>query len=207
MTERISVTRFFRTKIVPPTIWNARDFVLQIFVNTADLPGKWTPLLVVNHIWWQPSRPQKKSSLKSEKTFLHKQLKSTLNKQKQHQKIICSHWWRWFAIPRIFRATQTRKAHYCTHRMSTKNVSYCIKNYKYTNIQLYSMAPLKRVPSILPEQDADPVLLDFKKQSLDYLAMNKFKQQSLDTLGALKKAHHIESWYLVQTILQRCDWN
>ena len=40
MTDSKSVTRFFQTKLIPPPLWNACDFVLQFKFNFADIPGK-----------------------------------------------------------------------------------------------------------------------------------------------------------------------
>ena len=35
-----SVTRFFQTKIIPPSLWNACDFVLQYNFKIAHVPGR-----------------------------------------------------------------------------------------------------------------------------------------------------------------------
>ena len=40
MTDSKSVTRFFQTKMIPPPLWNACDFVLQFNFTTAHIPGK-----------------------------------------------------------------------------------------------------------------------------------------------------------------------
>ena len=40
MTDSRSVTRFFQTKLIPPPIWNACDFVLQINFIIAHILGK-----------------------------------------------------------------------------------------------------------------------------------------------------------------------
>ena len=40
MTDSKSVTRFFQTKLIPPTLWNACDFVLQFKFTIAHIPGK-----------------------------------------------------------------------------------------------------------------------------------------------------------------------
>ena len=40
LTDNKSVTRFFQTKIVPPPLWNACDFVTQFNFTTAYIPGK-----------------------------------------------------------------------------------------------------------------------------------------------------------------------
>ena len=40
LTENKSVTRFFQTKIIPPPLWNACDFVIQFNFTIAHIPGK-----------------------------------------------------------------------------------------------------------------------------------------------------------------------
>ena len=39
-TDNKSVTRFFQTKIIPPTLWNACDHVMQFNFTIAHIPGK-----------------------------------------------------------------------------------------------------------------------------------------------------------------------
>ena len=39
LTENKSVTRFFQTKAIPPTLWNACDYVLQFNFKTTHLAG------------------------------------------------------------------------------------------------------------------------------------------------------------------------
>ena len=40
LTDNKSVTRFFQTKIIPPTLWNACDYVIQFNFTIAHVPGK-----------------------------------------------------------------------------------------------------------------------------------------------------------------------
>ena len=40
LTDRKSVTRFFQTKMIPPPLWNAYDFILQINFTIAHIPGE-----------------------------------------------------------------------------------------------------------------------------------------------------------------------
>ena len=40
LTDNKSVTRFFRTKIIPPTLWNACDYVIHFNFVIAHIPGK-----------------------------------------------------------------------------------------------------------------------------------------------------------------------
>ena len=40
LTDNKSVTRFFQTKIIPPTLWNECDYVIQFNFTIAHIPGK-----------------------------------------------------------------------------------------------------------------------------------------------------------------------
>ena len=40
LTDKKSVTRFFQTKIIPPPLWNACDFVIEFNFVIAHIPGK-----------------------------------------------------------------------------------------------------------------------------------------------------------------------
>ena len=40
LTDNKSVTRFFQTKIIPPSLWNACDYVIQFNFTIAHIPGK-----------------------------------------------------------------------------------------------------------------------------------------------------------------------
>ena len=40
LTDNKSATRFFQTKIIPPTLWNACDYVIQFSFTIAHIPGK-----------------------------------------------------------------------------------------------------------------------------------------------------------------------
>ena len=40
LTDNKSVTRIFQTKIMPPALWNACDFVLQLNFTIAHVPGR-----------------------------------------------------------------------------------------------------------------------------------------------------------------------
>ena len=40
LTDNKSVTRFFQTKVIPPSLWNACDYVIQFNFTIAHIPGK-----------------------------------------------------------------------------------------------------------------------------------------------------------------------
>ena len=57
LTDNKSVTRFFQTKIKPPTLWNACDYVIQFNYGIAHIPGKnKTAADYVSGIEWIPKK-------------------------------------------------------------------------------------------------------------------------------------------------------
>ena len=66
LTDNKSVTRFFQTKKIPPSLWNACDFVLQFHFKVAHVPGRMNTTPTSSLDW--TSAPKKKSFSKSEKT-------------------------------------------------------------------------------------------------------------------------------------------
>ena len=56
MTDSKSVTRFFQTKMIPPPLWKACDFVLQFNFTIAHNPGKMnTAEDVLSHLEMNPN--------------------------------------------------------------------------------------------------------------------------------------------------------
>ena len=62
MTDSKSVTRFFRTKMIPPPLWNGCDFVLQFNLTIAHIPGKMNT--AADFLYRLKMDPNEKKSLK-----------------------------------------------------------------------------------------------------------------------------------------------
>ena len=73
MTDSKSVTRFFQTKMIPPPLWNACDFVLQFNCTIAHIPGKINT--AADFLSRLEMDPIEKVILKMEKTFQQNHLK------------------------------------------------------------------------------------------------------------------------------------
>ena len=73
MTDSKSVTRFFQTKMIPPPLWNACDFVLQFNCTIAHIPGKMNT--AADFLSRLEMDPIEKVILKMEKTFQQNHLK------------------------------------------------------------------------------------------------------------------------------------
>ena len=83
MTAIKTLTRYFQTKMIQPPIWNALNFVIHFKFTIAHNNAKKNTAADFYHNW----KHTKKSSLKSEDTFLHVQLKSTSNQQEKHKRV------------------------------------------------------------------------------------------------------------------------
>ena len=62
LTDNRSVTRFFQTKIIPPTLWNALDHVLSFDIILGHIPGKAN--LAVDHLSRIHINPKEKLELR-----------------------------------------------------------------------------------------------------------------------------------------------
>ena len=163
MTDSNSVTRCFQTKTNSSPFKNASDFALQYNLLWHTLPEKWT-LLFFYRVWspiWLL-----KLSLKSEKTFLHNQLKSTLNQLEEHKRSsLFSHRRFWNAIRRNAMATQTRKSQSCKAK-SVITVSQKHVTDKCTYTLMHNIKSINKVPRIIIETNADLVFPKFRRQML-----------------------------------------
>ena len=79
LTDNKSVTRFLQTKIIPPTLWNACDYVIQFSFTIAHIPGKNNTAADICLVW----RFVLKKNLYSvyEKIYQPRPLNSTSNQQ------------------------------------------------------------------------------------------------------------------------------
>ena len=79
LTDNKSVTRFFQTKIIPPMLWNACDYVIQFSFTIAHIPGKTTPLQIICFVL--KSVPKKNSYSAYERTYQPHPLNSMSNQR------------------------------------------------------------------------------------------------------------------------------
>ena len=155
------VTWFILSKMIHPPLGNACNFVLQvtlpmipIFVQMNTAAVSWSHL---------ETNLNQKLSLNFQKMFLHNHW--TLIQQGKTKSF----------FP-LFTLISLPKNSQCkTYKKSGKNgqmepqvitVSHCHKIDKYTDTLTYNMEPFNKVPSLINDQDADPVLLNFRKQVL-----------------------------------------
>ena len=83
-------------------------------------------------------------------------------------------------------------------------VSHWHINDKYTKKLSQNMEPINKVPRILIDQDADPVLLHFKRQRLGLHFEKPSTISPNHSIFPKQKTHHNQIRYLIQTQIQRC---
>ena len=70
-TDNTSVTRFFRTKAIPPALWNACDYVLQYNFKIAHIAGSVTiymqerGTMTMNSQFWTPTTLMRRNPIRS----------------------------------------------------------------------------------------------------------------------------------------------
>ena len=88
-------------------------------------------------------------------------------------------------------------------------VSHRHKIDKSTNTSMHNLKPFNKIPRILFEQDANPLLLNFGRQMLgllfdeQILATNTSNKSQIHSLLPKQKRYHNQKWHLAQTILQQ----
>ena len=147
--------------ILPEHILQANETLLLTFNQN------WSPIQMKNFF------------LNSKETFLHNQLKSKLN-QGDHQKKIKSYFYTDdVELPSKEQLWQQKqkKRNAIETEPHVKAGSHCHTNDKCTNTPMHNMEPFNKLPHILIEEDANPVVLSFNRQMLEL----SFDEQILAT--------------------------
>ena len=166
MTDSKSVTRFLLTKMIPPPLWKACNFVLQFNFTISHIPGKMNT--AADFLSRLEMDPNEKMNLKIREDNPTKpievNIESTGNAQEE---------------PVFFDTTDrqetTEKEIWCRNEEArnaitndppviTVSRSYAIDRHKDTTS--VNIAQLTKPTCILIEQDSDPTLLIFKREKL-----------------------------------------
>ena len=166
MTDRKSVTRFFRTKMIPPLLWKACDFVQQLSFTIPHIPGKMnTAADFLSRFETDPNEkrflkiredvPTKPIEVNIESTGIAQEdpvFFDTTYQQKTTEKEL------WKLKEELRNATPNEPP------LITVSCYYAIDLHKDTTI--VNIAQLTNPSLILIEQDSDPTLLIFKREML-----------------------------------------
>ena len=174
MTDSKSVTRFFQTKMIPPPLWNACDFVLPLNFYIAHNPGKTnTAADFLSRLEMDPNEkiilkirediPTQPIEVNIETTGISQEetvFFDPTNQQETTEKDL----WK--------RKEEARNAIPNDPPVITVSCYYANDLHKdTTNVDI---AQLTKPSRILIEQDSDPTLLNFKREMLGLPFENKF---------------------------------
>ena len=166
MTDSKSVTRFFQTKMIPPPLWIACDFVLQFIFTIAHIPGKMnTAADFLSRLEMDPSE---KIILKIREDIPTKPVEVNIESTGIAQEETV------FFDPTD--QLETTEKELCKRKEEARNaipndppvikVSCYYANDLHKDTTNVNIAQLTKPSRILIEQDSDPTLLNFKQEML-----------------------------------------
>ena len=166
MTDSKSVIRFFQTKMIPPPLWKACDFVLQFNFTIAHIPGKMnTAADFLSQLEMDPNEkiilqirediPTKTIEVNIESTGIAQEETVFFDPTDQLETTEKKLW---------KRKEETQNAIPSDPPVIT--VSYFYANGLHKDTTIVNIAQLTKPSRILIEQDSDPTLLNFKREML-----------------------------------------
>ena len=166
MSDSKSVTRFFQTKMIPPTLWNACDFVLQFNFTIAHIPGKMnTAADFLSRLEMDPNEkiilkirediPTKPIEVSIESTGIAQEEQVFLDTTDQQETTEKGLWKRKEEVRNTTPADPPGII-----------VSCYYANDLHKDSTIVNIAHLTKPSPILIEQDSDPTLLNFKREML-----------------------------------------
>ena len=166
MTDSKSVTRFFPTKMNPPPLWNACDFVLQFNFTIAHIPGKINT--AADFLSRLEMDPNDKIILKIREDIPTKPIEVNIEftgiaqeelvffDPTDHQETTEKELWK--------RKEEVRNT--IPNEPPVITVSCFYANDLHKDTTIVNIAQLTKPSRILIEQDSDPTLLNFKREML-----------------------------------------
>ena len=166
MTDSKSVARFFHTKMIPPPLWNACDFVLQFNFTIAHIPGKInTAADFLSRLEMDPNEkiilkirediPTKPFEVNIEATGIAREETIFFDPTDQLETTEKELW---------KRKEEARNAIPNDPPVITVSCYYANDLHKDTTI--VNIAQLTKLSRIIIEQDSDPTLLNSKREML-----------------------------------------
>ena len=166
MADSKSVTRFFQTKMIPPPLWNACDFVLQFNFTIAHIPGQMnTAADFLSRLEMDSNEkvilkirediPTKPIEVNIESIGIAQE-ESVFFDPTDHQETTQKELWK--------RKEELRNA--IPNEPPVITVSCYYANDLHKDTTIINVAQLTKRSRILIEQDSDPTLLNFKREML-----------------------------------------
>ena len=204
MTDSKSVTRFFQTKMIPPPLWNACDFVLQFNFTIAHIPGKLnTAAEFLSRLEMDPNEklflkirediPTKPIEVNIESTGIAQEETVFFDPTGQLETTETELW---------KRKDEARNAISSDPPVITLSCYYANDLHKDTTI--VNKAQLMKPARILIEQDSDPTLLNFK---LEMLGLPFDEQISLNDARYMHYSRNRKRIIIKDDILYRQYYN
>ena len=166
MTDSKSVARFFQTKMIPPPLWNACDFVLQINFTIAHIPGKMNT--AADFLSRLEIDPNEKVILKIREDIPTKPIEVNIESTGivQEEMVFFYPTDRQETTEKEFwkRKDEVRKA--IPNEPPVITVSCYYANDLHKDTTIVNIAQLTKPSRILIEQNSDPTLLNFKREML-----------------------------------------
>ena len=166
MADSKSVTRFFQTKMVPPPLWNACDFVLQFKFTIAHIPGKMNT--AADFLSRLEMDPNDKRIFKIREdiptTPIEVNIESTGTAQEETVSFDPTNQLETTEKELWKRKEEARNA--IPNDPPVVTVSCYYANDLHKNTTIVNIAQLMKPSRIFIEQDSDPTLLNFKREML-----------------------------------------
>ena len=167
LTDSKSVTRFFQTKMIPPPLWNACNFVLKFNFTIAHIPGKMNTAAdyFLSRLEMDPNEkiilkirediPTKPIEVNIESTGIAQEEPVFFEPTDQQETTEKELWQR---------KQEVRNA--IPNEPPVITVSCYYANDLHKDTTIVNIAQLTEPSRILIEQDSDPTLLNFKREML-----------------------------------------
>ena len=174
MTDSKSVTRFFQTKMIPPPLWNACDFVLQFNFTIAHIPGKMNT--AADFLSRLEMDPNEKVILKIREDIPTKPIEVNIESTgiAQEEPVFFDHTDQQETTEKELSKRKDEVRNAITKEPPVITVSCYYANDLHKDTTIVNIAQLTKPSRILIEQDSDPKLLNFNAKCWDYHSTNKF---------------------------------
>ena len=166
MTDSKSVTRFFQTKMIPPPLWNACDFVLQFNFTIAHIPGKNNT--AADFLSRLEMDPNEKINFKIREDIPTKAIEVNIESTgiAQEEQVFFNPADRQETTEKELSKRKEDVRYAITNDPPVITVSCYYANDLHKDTTIVNIAQLTKPTRILIEQDSDPTSLNFKRNML-----------------------------------------
>ena len=166
MTDSKLVTRFFQTKLIPPPLWNACDFVLQFNFTIAHIPGKKNT--AADFLSRLERDPNEKIILKIREDIPTQPIEVNIESTgiAQEETVFFDHTDQQETIEKDLWKRKDKARSAMPNDPPVITVSFYYANDLHKDTSIVHIAQLTKPSRILIELDSDPTLLNCKREML-----------------------------------------